>query len=59
MKYINQKGIKTFLHSKGKRISKTALEQLDSKIHRILVNSIELSKSFKTIKPIEIEHARG
>jgi hypothetical protein len=59
MRYINQKGVKSFLHSRGKRISKTALEQLDSKIHRILVNSIELSKSFKTIKPVEIEHSRG
>ena len=59
MRYINQKGVKSFIHGKGKRISKTAIEQLDSKIHRILLNAVELSKSFKTIKPIEIEHAKG
>jgi len=59
MKYINQKSVKTFLHSQNKRISKEALDQLNNKIHRILINAIELSKSFKTIKPIEIEHSRG
>jgi hypothetical protein len=57
--YLNKKAIKDFYKDHKKRVSAEVYEELDEFILGILVRSINLSGSFKTIKKEEIHHALG
>lgn len=52
--YINKKAIKEFYHNHNKRVKLEAIEELNRKVEKILLNSLNLTKNFKTITAIEI-----
>jgi hypothetical protein len=55
LQFIRPGAVRQFCHDKGKRISKNALIDLDSRVRRILISAISNCRSFATIRG-EVNH---
>ena len=53
---INRSAVKSYVHDRGKRLSKDGLSAVNRAVSVILDRAIDQARAFKTIQPVEVLH---